>query len=63
MWKADRTLATTVLAQRNGAFGAALAGVPGLRLIQDNAIWKPPSGKALLCHQDAAYLDFLTRRT
>ena len=33
--------------------------MPGLRLIQDNAIWKPPSGKALLCHQDAAYLDFL----
>ena len=22
-------------------------------------IWKPPSGKALLCHQDAAYLPFL----
>jgi ectoine hydroxylase-related dioxygenase (phytanoyl-CoA dioxygenase family) len=22
-------------------------------------IWKPPSGKALLCHQDAAYLQFL----
>ena len=37
----------------------ALAGLPGLRLIQDNMIWKPPSGKALLCHQDAAYLEFL----
>ena len=22
-------------------------------------IWKPPSGKALLCHQDAAYVEFL----
>ena len=31
----------------------------GLRLIQDNAIWKPPSGKALLCHQDAAYVGWL----
>ena len=59
VWKADRRLAATVLSPRIGAFGAALAGVPGLRLIQDNAIWKPPSGKALLCHQDAAYLDFL----
>jgi phytanoyl-CoA hydroxylase len=59
VWKADRTLAATVLAERNAAFGAALAGLPGLRLIQDNAIWKPPSGKALLCHQDAAYLEFL----
>ena len=59
MWKADRALAQIVLSARIGEFGAALAGVPGLRLIQDNAIWKPPSGKALLCHQDAAYLDFL----
>ena len=59
VWKADRTLAATVLAERTAAFGAALAGLPGLRLIQDNMIWKPPSGKALLCHQDAAYLEFL----
>ena len=59
MWKADRALADIVRSSRIGEFGAALAGVPGLRLIQDNAIWKPPSGKALLCHQDAAYLDFL----
>ncbi len=59
VWKADRTLAATVLSARNAAFGARLAGAPGLRLIQDNAIWKPPSGKALLCHQDAAYVEWL----
>ena len=59
VWKADRTLAATVLAERTARFGAALGGLPGLRLIQDNMIWKPPSGKALLCHQDAAYLEFL----
>ncbi len=59
VWKADRTLAATTLARRNAEFGARLAGLPGLRLIQDNAIWKPPSGKALLCHQDAAYVDWL----
>jgi ectoine hydroxylase-related dioxygenase (phytanoyl-CoA dioxygenase family) len=58
-WKADRTIARTVLAKRNAEFGAKLAGVPGLRLAQDNLIWKPPSGKALLCHQDAAYLGHL----
>jgi 2-oxoglutarate-dependent dioxygenase len=60
VWKADLTLAATVLAARNAEFGARLAGGPGLRLIQDNAIWKPPSGKALLCHQDAAYVDWLS---
>jgi ectoine hydroxylase-related dioxygenase (phytanoyl-CoA dioxygenase family) len=59
VWKADRTVAATVLSERIGRFAAALAGAPGLRLIQDNMIWKPPSGKALLCHQDAAYLPFL----
>jgi len=59
VWKADRVLAATTLSRRNAAFGAALAAVPGLRLAQDNMIWKPPSGKALLCHQDAAYLDYL----
>ncbi len=59
VWKADRTLAATTLARRNAEFGAKLAGLPGLRLIQDNAIWKPPSGKALLCHQDAAYVGWL----
>ena len=58
-WKADRAVAATVLAERNARFGAALAGVPGLRLAQDNLNWKPPAGKALLCHQDAAYLDHL----
>ena len=56
-WKADRTVAATVLAARIAEFGARLARVPGLRLAQDNLIWKPPGGKALLCHQDAAYLD------
>jgi ectoine hydroxylase-related dioxygenase (phytanoyl-CoA dioxygenase family) len=59
VWKADRTVAATVLSERIGRFAAALAGRPGLRIIQDNMIWKPPSGKALLCHQDAAYLPFL----
>ena len=43
----------------SGASRARSAGCPGARLAQDNAIWKPPSGKALLAHQDAAYLDWL----
>jgi len=57
LWKADRTIAATTLAARNAEFAARLAGEPGMRLYIDNAIWKPPSGKALLAHQDAAYLD------
>jgi len=59
VWKADRVLAATTLSRRNAEFAARLAGLPGLLMLQDNMIWKPPSGKALLCHQDAAYLDWL----
>jgi ectoine hydroxylase-related dioxygenase (phytanoyl-CoA dioxygenase family) len=59
VWKSDRTLARTTLSRRNGSFAAALAGAHGMRLLQDNAIWKPPSGKALLAHQDAAYTGWL----
>lgn len=59
VWKSDRVLAGIVLSRQVGEFAARLAGLPGVRLAQDNAIWKPPSGKALLCHQDAAYLDHL----
>ena len=59
VWKADRVLAGAVLSRQVGEFAARLAGAGGMRLAQDNAIWKPPSGKALLCHQDAAYLDHL----
>ena len=59
VWKADRLLAATVLSPQVGEFAARLAALPGVRVAQDNAIWKPPSGRALLCHQDAAYLDHL----
>ena len=59
MWKADRVLAGVTLSRQVGEFSTRLAALPGARLAQDNAIWKPPSGKALLCHQDAAYLDHL----
>jgi ectoine hydroxylase-related dioxygenase (phytanoyl-CoA dioxygenase family) len=59
VWKADRVLAGVTLSRRVGEFAVRLAAVAGVRLAHDNAIWKPPSGKALLCHQDAAYLDHL----
>jgi phytanoyl-CoA hydroxylase len=59
VWKADRVLAGVTLSRQVGEFATRLASLPGARLAQDNAIWKPPSGKALLCHQDAAYLDHL----
>lgn len=59
VWRSDRVLAGVTLAERVGRWGAALSGRDGMRVAQDNAIWKPPSGKALLCHQDAAYTRWL----
>src|SRR3954462_2576943 len=45
-WKADRTVAATVLAERNARFGAALAGVPGLPPPPGNPLWETAAGQA-----------------
>jgi Phytanoyl-CoA dioxygenase (PhyH) len=38
---------------------AELIGWEGVRLLQDNCIWKPPGTKSLGMHQDGSYLDYL----
>src|ERR671931_75868 len=58
-WKADRRIAAQVLAERSGRLAAALMGWDGVRLGQDNCIWKPPGTKSLGMHQDGSYLDYL----
>lgn len=58
-WKADRAIAAQVLSERTGELAAALAGWDGVRLLQDNCIWKPPGAKSLGAHQDGSYLDYL----
>src|SRR6476620_4609702 len=58
-WKADNALAEQVLSERTGRLAAQLMGYDGVRILQDNCIWKPPGVKALGMHQDGAYLDYL----
>jgi ectoine hydroxylase-related dioxygenase (phytanoyl-CoA dioxygenase family) len=58
-WKADRTIAAQVLSERSGRLAAELAGWKGVRIGQDNCIWKPPGTKSLGMHQDGSYLDYL----
>jgi ectoine hydroxylase-related dioxygenase (phytanoyl-CoA dioxygenase family) len=58
-WKADPTIAAQVLSERSGRLAAELVGWDGVRLGQDNCIWKPPGAKALGMHQDGSYLDYL----
>jgi ectoine hydroxylase-related dioxygenase (phytanoyl-CoA dioxygenase family) len=58
-WKADPAIAAQVLSERSGRLAAELAGWEGVRLGQDNCIWKPPGTKSLGMHQDGSYLDYL----
>jgi hypothetical protein len=54
-WKADRTIAATVLRADIGRACARLGGWSGSRLSQDNVLWKPPGARALGFHQDSSY--------
>ena len=58
-WKADPQIAAQTLAERTGRLAAELIGWDGVRLVQDNVIWKPPGAKSLGMHQDGSYLDYL----
>lgn len=58
-WKADPRIAAQTLSERTGRLAAELMGWDGVRLVQDNVIWKPPGVKSLGMHQDGSYLDYL----
>ena len=58
-WKAEPRIAAQTLSERTGRLAAELMGWDGVRLVQDNCIWKPPGAKSLGMHQDGSYLDYL----
>jgi ectoine hydroxylase-related dioxygenase (phytanoyl-CoA dioxygenase family) len=58
-WKADTAIARQVLSERSGRLAGELVGWDGVRIGQDNCIWKPPGTKSLGMHQDGSYLDYL----
>jgi ectoine hydroxylase-related dioxygenase (phytanoyl-CoA dioxygenase family) len=58
-WKAEPRIAAQVLSERTGRVACELMGWDGVRLLQDNCIWKPPGAKSLGMHQDGSYLDYL----
>jgi ectoine hydroxylase-related dioxygenase (phytanoyl-CoA dioxygenase family) len=58
-WKADSWIAAQVLDERLGRLASELMGWDGVRILQDNCIWKPPATKSLGMHQDGSYLDYL----
>src|SRR5262245_18702988 len=44
-WRADDLIAAQVLSERTGRIAARLMGYRGVRLLQDNCLWKPPGAK------------------
>lgn len=59
-WKASRDIARVILDEGLGAMIAQLSGWPGVRVMIDNVIWKPPGAKSLGYHQDSSYLSWYT---
>jgi len=60
-WRADLTIARTVMDQTIGETIAELGGWRGTRLQIDNLIWKPPGGRSIGFHQDSAYMGWLDK--
>lgn len=58
-WKSDTVIAAQVLSARIGRLAAQLMGYEGVRILQDNVLWKPPGTKAIGFHQDGSYADYL----
>jgi len=62
-WKSDNLIREFVCHKIVGEICSGLMNWNGARLIQDNVLWKPPGGKTLGYHQDAAYDDWITPQT
>mgnify|MGYP006162790083 CR=1 FL=1 len=57
-----RLIASTIrdlTQERTGRLAAQLTGWSGVRILQDNVLWKPPGTKAIGFHQDGSYADYL----
>jgi len=62
-WKSDTIIKNIVCHSEVGKACAQLMEWSGARLLQDNILWKPPGGKTLAYHQDAAYDDWIVPQT
>jgi len=62
-WKSDLLIRDFVCHKIIGETCSRLMKWDGAKLIQDNVLWKPPGGKTLGFHQDAAYDDWIIPQT
>jgi ectoine hydroxylase-related dioxygenase (phytanoyl-CoA dioxygenase family) len=58
-WRADTIIAAQVLSERTGRLVSQLMGYRGVRILQDNCLWKPPGTKSIGLHQDGSYAGYL----
>ena len=58
-WKSDNYIHSLVCHEIIGKSCSRLMNWNGAKLIQDNALWKPPGAKTLGYHQDVAYDDWI----
>src|SRR5512141_2933168 len=63
VWRQDERLQNVVFARRFAKIAAGLMGVSGVRLYHDQALFKPPDGRATPWHQDQFYWPLDTRST
>ncbi len=62
-WKSNLSIKAIVTHELLGKACSELMDWSGARLLQDNVLWKPPGGKTLSYHQDAAYDDWIIPQT
>ena len=62
-WKSDNLIRKFICHKIVGKCCAQLMNWKGAKLLQDNVLWKPPGGKTLGFHQDAAYDDWIIPQT
>ena len=62
-WKSDNLIRETVCNESIGRIISQLMGWEGVRLIQDNVLWKPPGAGPVTFHQDASYDDWIIPQT
>jgi hypothetical protein len=57
-WRADNVIAAQILSARTGRLACQLTGYRGVRILQDNCLWKPPRARSIGFHQDGSYADY-----
>ncbi len=62
-WKSNNLIKKIVCNPKIGELISRLMNWEGVRLLQDNVLWKPPHSRSLMFHQDASYDDWIVPQT